>query len=246
MPKISSAQQHRHETVQPLSTSAQDYVKAIWKLHEWHHDFAHPERPCAITAGMLAKETGMLPSTISGAMARLSQAGLVAHAPYGGIELTDLGKHHAMDMLRRHRIIETYLVRELGYSWDEVHEEAEALEHTASPRFINRMEEKLGFPDRDPHGDPIPNREGIMPQFDTLNLALVPLGESVVISRVNDDDAKLLHLFSLHNVSIDSVISVTSATSRSLELTTQDGESFEITRRMADNIRVSRIVSRTA
>lgn len=224
-----------------LSSSAQDYVKAIWKLHEWHHDPRNPNAPCIISVRMVAEETGMLTSTVSGAMTRLSNAGLISHAPYGGIELTELGKQHALRMLRRHRIIETYLVNEFGYSWEEVHEEAEALEHTASDRLIHHMEERLGFPDRDPHGDPIPREDGTIPRFDTLNLGLVPVGESVAIARVNDDDSELLQLLARHKVGIDSHIVIASATRDTLTLLPQGGEHFNITRTQADYVRVSRI-----
>ncbi|MFD0704662.1 metal-dependent transcriptional regulator [Alloscardovia venturai] len=223
-----------------LSASAQDYVKAIWKLHEWHHAPETPSSPCVISTSDLARETGMRTSTVSGAISRLADVGLVTHAPYGGIQLTTEGEIQAIRMLRRHRIIETYLVRELGYNWDEVHEEAESLEHAASNFMINRMEERLGFPDRDPHGDPIPDRAGTIPQFDTINLNLVPVGQSVMLARVNDDDTALLQLLQSHDAMVDSIITVVSLCADTITVTTSSG-TFNLSRAQADFVRVSRI-----
>lgn len=171
----------------------------------------------------------------------MTEQGYVMHAPYGGIQLTDQGRELAIRMLRRHRIIETYLVQALGYTWDQVHEEAEALEHAASDMMIERMEEHLGFPDRDPHGDPIPDRTGVIPQFDTVNLNLVPVGVRVVISRVNDDDNDLLHALQDHHAMVDTPITVESITPDSITARTDDGDSFTLDTAHADYVRVSRI-----
>ncbi|WP_018142959.1 metal-dependent transcriptional regulator [Alloscardovia criceti] len=225
------------------SASTQDYVKAIWKLHEWHHMESNPAslEQYIISPSDLANETGMRASTVSGALARMTDQGFVMHAPYGGIQLTEKGRALAIQMLRRHRIIETYLVHALGYTWDEVHEEAEALEHVASSMMIERMEEHLGFPDRDPHGDPIPDRAGDIPQFDTINVNLVPVGARAVISRVNDDHTDLLHILQEHNAMIDSTITVKALTPTDIVLQSDEGEAFCVKRADADYIRVSRI-----
>lgn len=222
-----------------ISVSTQDYVKAIWKLHEWHHGKLGEDS--VISPTDLAHETGMRASTVSGALARLSDQGFVMHAPYGGIQLTDKGKALALTMLRRHRIIETYLVCALDYTWDEVHNEAEALEHSASTMMINRMEEKLGFPDRDPHGDPIPDREGNLPVFDTINVNLVPVGARAVISRVNDDNNELLQTLQTHHAMIDSIITVRTLTADAITLQADGYEAFEISTTDADYIRVTRV-----
>lgn len=222
-----------------ISVSTQDYVKAIWKLHEWHHGELGEDS--VISPTDLAHETGMRASTVSGALARLSDQGFVMHAPYGGIQLTDKGKALALTMLRRHRIIETYLVCALDYTWDEVHDEAEALEHSASTMMINRMEEKLGFPDRDPHGDPIPDREDNLPVFDTINVNLVPVGARAVISRVNDDNNELLQTLQTHHAMIDSIITVRALTADTITLQADGCETFEISTADADYIRVTRV-----
>ncbi|WP_418969389.1 metal-dependent transcriptional regulator [Alloscardovia omnicolens] len=222
-----------------ISVSTQDYVKAIWKLHEWHQ--GESDERCVISPTDLAHETGMRASTVSGALSRLTDQGFVMHAPYGGIELTEKGKDLALTMLRRHRIIETYLVYALSYSWDEVHDEAESLEHAASTTMIERMEERLGFPDRDPHGDPIPDRNGNIPHFDTINLNLVPVGERAIIARVNDDNNQLLQTLENNHAMIDSVITVQSICADSITLQAEGGVPFKISTSDADFIRVSRL-----
>ncbi|OTA26702.1 hypothetical protein B9G54_03755 [Alloscardovia macacae] len=238
------------------SASTQDYVKAIWKLHEWHSALEDKDGAastalpqCVISPRDLAQETGMRASTVSGALARMTDQGYVMHAPYGGIQLTEKGRDLAIHMLRRHRIIETYLVRELSYTWDQVHEEAERLEHAASDMMIERMEERLGFPDRDPHGDPIPDRAGILPVFATMNVNLVPVGASAVLSRVNDDEEDLLRTLDQHGVHVDSIIRVVSLQEEDSTITLQavssDGtalsEPFAVSQSSADYIRVSRL-----
>src|SRR3989337_1297624 len=135
-----------------LSTLAETYLKVIWNAGEWI------EEP--VTVGALAARLGFTPSTVSEAIRKLDRLGLVSHARYGAIELTKEGRLAALAMVRKHRLLETFLVTELGYTWDEVHDEAEILEHACSDRFIDRLANKLGDPTRDPHGDPIPRSDG--------------------------------------------------------------------------------------
>jgi DtxR family Mn-dependent transcriptional regulator len=133
------------------SSSVEDYVRVIYGL---------VERGEAVTNASLAGRLEVSPSSASGMVTKLSQLGLVTHVPYRGIELTADGRLLARSVLRRHRLIETYLVSELGYTWDEVHAEADALEHAVSDRLVERIAAKLGNPVRDPHGDPIPAADG--------------------------------------------------------------------------------------
>ena len=109
---------------------------------------------------MLAERIGVSASTASESIRKLADQGLVDHEKYGAVTLTDAGRRAALAMVRRHRLMETFLVRELGYSWDEVHDEAEVLEHAVSDRMLDRIDAKLGHPTRDPHGDPIPAADG--------------------------------------------------------------------------------------
>ena len=109
---------------------------------------------------MLATRLGVGASTVSETVRRLADSGLVTHQPYGAVELTADGERHALAVVRRHRLIETFLVEVLGYGWDEVHDEAEVLEHAVSDLFVERIAAQLGHPRRDPHGDPIPGADG--------------------------------------------------------------------------------------
>ena len=164
-------------SVSELSSAAQDYLKMIWSATEWA---ATP-----ITVGAMAERMGVKPSTVSDGIRRLAKQGLVTHAPYGSIELTQTGKDHAVEMVRRHRLLEAYLVGFLGYSWDTVHDEAERLEHAVSDVLIERMALALGNPRFDPHGDPIPDPDGVIDELVYTPLAEVPVGETVEIRRVD-------------------------------------------------------------
>src|ERR1700709_1192932 len=128
--------------VSELSTVAQDYLKVIWSATEWSED--------PITVKQLAERMGVRAATVSDGIRRLADQGMLVHEPYGGIELTDTGRRHAVMMVRRHRLIETFLVEELGYGWDEVHDEAEVLEHAVSDPFVERIAAHPGHPRRDP------------------------------------------------------------------------------------------------
>ena len=127
-----------------LSTSHEDYLRAIWKLNEWQD---HP-----VTSGELTRALGLSPSTVSEGVQRLVTMGLVRHARYGKISLTEEGRMQALRLVRAHRLIETALVMWLGYSWDEVHEEAEHLEHAVSETFVCRLDAALGRPRYAPPG----------------------------------------------------------------------------------------------
>lgn len=167
-----------------LSPIAQDYLKVIWSAVEWG------EPPISTKA--LAERFATSQANVSETMRRLQRQGLVEYRPYRPVRLTDLGRDLALAMVRRHRLIETFLAQTLGYGWDEVHAEAERLEHAVSPRFIRRIDALLGQPSHDPHGDPIPDPAGNWPGADSaLKLAVAPPGRHVVV-RVSDDDSAQL------------------------------------------------------
>lgn len=171
--------------VSQLSASTQDYLKSIWTLQEWTGG------PVSVTA--VADKLGIRTSSVSDAMKKLAEQGLVEHESYGGVTLTDAGRTHALAMVRRHRLIEAYLVEELGYSWDEVHDEAEVLEHAVSDRFLDAIDARLGHPTRDPHGDPIPSADGDARRPDAVVLSDAEAGRYVV-ARISDaDPARLRH-----------------------------------------------------
>lgn len=183
-----------------LSTSSCDYLKAIWSAGEWSAD--------KVTTSSLAERVGVAPSTVSTALRRLEERGLVIHQRYGSIQLTALGTRAALEIIRRQRLLETFLVRELGYGWHEVHDDAVALAYAASDRAIDHIDERLGHPARDPHGDPIPGADGILPPTAMTPLASCAAGDRGVISRINDSDPAMLEYFDQVDLTLDQVVTV--------------------------------------
>lgn len=174
-------------SVTQLSDSAQNYLKIIFSLNEWSDE--------AVSPTVIAEKAGVKLSTVSGAMSKLRQQGLLNHAPYGAVSLTALGREYAVTMVRRHRLIETFLVQMLGYRWDQVHEEAEQLEHAVSDFMVQRIDELLGYPTRDPHGDPIPTAEGAISFPAATLLAQAKPGQKVRVERISDADSNYFSTF---------------------------------------------------
>ena len=145
-----------------------------------------------VTISGMAERLSVSNSSVSGMLRKLNELGFVEHQRYGNVSLTETGTKAALAVLRRHRLLETYLVAELGYSWDEVHDEAEILEHVVSDKFVDRIAAHLGNPVVDPHGDPIPTREGTIVERESVLLSDAETGTSGVIVRVNDTDPELL------------------------------------------------------
>lgn len=139
---------------------------------------------------------------------KLTSQGLLTHERYGDIALTDEGRAAAVAMVRRHRLIETFLVEYLGYAWNEVHDEAEVLEHAVSDTFIERLAERLGHPIRDPHGDPIPTAAGAVPELSAVQLSSLPVGTQAVVARVSDADPDLLLFLTDHRIELDCPVKV--------------------------------------
>lgn len=166
-----------------LTRSVEDYLKAIYTLSE----AGHPATTTGIAEAMM-----LAAPSVSGMIKRLAEAGLVEHLPYKGVTLTGDGRRAALRMLRRHRLIEAYLVHSLGYTWDTVHDEAERLEHAVSDDLIERMARALGNPHVDPHGDPIPTADGRMLEVTAVPLPDVSVGETVMISRVDSSSPERL------------------------------------------------------
>jgi DtxR family Mn-dependent transcriptional regulator len=163
-----------------LSPSVEDYLKAIYGLCEAGE---------AASTSSIAYALEIQPASVTGMVKRLAEAGLLEHVPYRGVRLTKGGAREALRVLRRHRILETYLCERLGYSWDDVHREAERLEHAASDELIERMAAAMAFPRHDPHGAPIPTSGGHIESTDPATLADARPGERVRIRAVRDEDA---------------------------------------------------------
>lgn len=171
---------------QPLTPSVEDYLKAVYHL-------TRDGQPAATSA--VAQALDVAPPSVSGMVRRLAEQGLLAHVPYRGVELTHAGRRAALRVVRRHRIIEAYLVGKLGYSWDTVHDEAERLEHAVSDDLIERMARALGNPESDPHGDPIPDASGRIAEESYVALTDIPVGGSARIRRVDTGEpARLRYL----------------------------------------------------
>ncbi|MEX5272197.1 metal-dependent transcriptional regulator [Kocuria sabuli] len=186
--------------VTDLSPSAQDYLKAIWGLQEWSSD--------PVSTTMIAQRVGVKLSTASDAVRKLTDQGLVEHLRYGSVGLTESGRRLAVAMVRRHRLIESFLVRVLKYGWDQVHDEAEHLEHVVSELMVERIDEFLGFPARDPHGDPIPSAEGVIQYPEAVVLAEAAAGARVRVKRISDSDAAMLQYFAEQGIVVDTDLEV--------------------------------------
>jgi DtxR family Mn-dependent transcriptional regulator len=183
-----------------LSSVAQDYLKIIWTVQEWSGE--------KVSTKLLAEKLGVSASTVSEAVRRLADQGFVDHARYGSISLTESGRASAVAMVRRHRLIETFLVSELGYGWDEVHDEAEVLEHAVSERMVEAIDAKLGYPERDPHGDPIPSRDGSIPSPPARALSDFDAGQHGRVARISDADPAMLRYFDEVGIALDTEVAV--------------------------------------
>jgi DtxR family Mn-dependent transcriptional regulator len=169
--------------------------------------YGHTEwQPQPIGPSQLATRLGLAPSSVTEMVKKLVAAGHVEHAPYGSIVLTASGRAAALRMVRRHRLVETWLVRQFGYGWDEVHDEAEVLEHALSDRLLDAIDEQLGRPVRDPHGDPIPQPDGTVPMPDATVLRDLPPGTSGLVARISDRDPVLLRRFAEAGIDLDAVV----------------------------------------
>ena len=166
-----------------LTAPVEDYLKAIYDI-----ELAGE----AAATNDIAQRLAIAPASVSGMVRRLSEQGLLAYERYKGVRLTPTGRRAALRTIRRHRVIEAYLAQALGYPWDRVHEEAERLEHAASDELVDRMAAAIGDPVADPHGAPIPTRDGEVDERRLGTLADVPAGARALVVRVGDDDAELL------------------------------------------------------
>ena len=166
------------------SPAADDYLKTVYAHTEW--------QDAPITPSVLAAKLGIAPSSVTEMVKKLAASGLVSHVPYGAVRLTDAGTQRALAMVRRHRLIETWLVQEFGYGWHEVHDEAEVLEHTISDRLLEGIDLRLGRPRFDPHGDAIPDAQGVVDREPFVLLADAPVGHAGRVLRVDDRDPELL------------------------------------------------------
>lgn len=167
------------------SATVEDYIKHIYIIGE-------SEQLAEVPMGRVAEALGVVPGTATTMVKALADAGLVMYAPRVGVQLTAPGRKLALHVLRRHRLLEKFLVEVLGLDWSEVHDEAEQLEHVISDRLLERIDSYLGHPTEDPHGDPIPSAEGVLHTRDLSTLATCPIDAHVQVARVSDQDTAFL------------------------------------------------------
>ncbi|RME80990.1 MAG: metal-dependent transcriptional regulator [Planctomycetota bacterium] len=182
-----------------MSQAKEDYIKTIYKLQKEEDK---------VSTQKLAQMLGVSSPSVTKMIKKLKEEEWVDYTSYQGVALTEKGRAKALEMIRRHRLIELYLHEKLGYTWDEVHEEAEALEHHVSPRFIERIERILNYPKFDPHGDPIPCKKGNLPTSSTITLLDIQPPKEVIVTRVNDGNPKFLQYLASMDLHIHTLVKV--------------------------------------
>ncbi len=183
-----------------VTQSAEDYLKTIYKLQS---------SGARVTTNDLAKALKVAPASVTNMAKKLAESGLLRHTKHRGVALTPSGEKIALEMIRHHRLLELYLLEAMGYSWDRVHDEAEKLEHHISEEFEERIDQLLGHRKRDPHGDPIPDRNGAIEAREESLMAELNVGQSAVVSRVSDEDPAVLRYLKQLGLVLDTRIVLT-------------------------------------
>jgi len=214
--------------------TTEDYIKNIYKLQR---------EGGKVTTSALAQSMQLSDPSITDMIKKLSERGFVRYAPYKGVELTASGRRMAMKILRRHRLWEMYLVKFLGFSWDQIHDEAEHLEHVTSDMLEKKLDAALGFPTVDPHGDPIPSVDGELDHPEYTSLTECDAGDVVKVLRVSDDEPQILQHASRLGVGLNTRITVREKMEFDGSMTIKVGsrEQF-ISREVAGAIFVERMV----
>ena len=213
-----------------LSKAMQDYLKVIYKLQE---------EGGSVSTSALAEAMGVAAASATGMVKKLASLKLARHNPYQGVVLTKAGEKMALEVIRHHRLLELYLAEALGYSWDKVHEEAERLEHVISEEFEEKIFEALGRPTRDPHGHPIPARDGTLMAGQHERLSDMEPGATGVIRRVSDSDAEMLRYLGARGLIPDAPVEVLDKAPFNGPLTVKAGETSHVLGRdLARHIRV--------
>jgi DtxR family Mn-dependent transcriptional regulator len=177
------------------SSTVENYLKAIYQGQSTLDRGVR-----LVSMGQVASALGVTPGTATTMIKTLAESGLVEYEPYSGVRLTAAGQKLAALVVRRHRLVELFLVQVMGMSWAEVHDDAELLEHVVSDRLIDRMDEMLGRPTYDPHGDPIPNQEGSIPPRHLDSLLTCPTGTPLRVTRIADQDPAFLRFIENNNL----------------------------------------------
>lgn len=179
--------------------NVENYLKSIYKLQS---------KSGKVPTSALAERLGISDASVSDMVKKLSEQGMVRYLPYKGVELTENGRRIALKIVRRHRLWELFLVQMLNYSWDKIDAEAERLEHITSDGLERKLDEALGFPQIDPHGDPIPTVDGEISESDYISLADLHPGQSGIISRVSDSNPEILQYVAELGLALDKIVHV--------------------------------------
>jgi DtxR family Mn-dependent transcriptional regulator len=217
------------------SSTVENYLKAIFQGQS-----ALPIDVRLVPMGSVAAALGVTPGTATTMVKALSESGLAEYEPYSGVRLTAAGERLAGLVLRRHRLVELFLVQVMGMSWAEVHDEAEQLEHVVSERLIDRIDAMLGRPTHDPHGDPIPTSEGAIPARHLDSLMTCPINTPLVVARIADQDPSFLRFIEKHDLKPGQPIEVETrdAAADSVLLRGNDRRSITIGTRAASKLLV--------
>jgi DtxR family Mn-dependent transcriptional regulator len=216
-----------------FTLSEENYLKAIYHLES--------DSKKGISTNAIAKSLETKASSVTDMIKKLSEKEVVLYVKYQGVTLTEYGRKTAANIVRKHRLWEVFLVEKLNFSWDEVHDVAEQLEHIKSPKLINQLDALLGFPTHDPHGDPIPDKEGNVNTVDKILLSTFKKDESGVCVGVNDSSSEFLRFLDKKKITLGKKITVLEKEdfddSLSIEI---DGEKLSISKKIANNLYIKK------
>jgi DtxR family Mn-dependent transcriptional regulator len=217
-----------------LSLTEEDYLKTIYQLWAFNH-FNE-----GVSTNEIAQKNNISAASVTDMLRKLSQKEYINYVKYQGVTLTEAGKQHAVSIIRKHRLWETFLVHKLKFRWDEVHEIAEQLEHIQSPLLINRLDEFLDFPAFDPHGDPIPNDKGEFKHLNRITLREAPTGVALRVVGVEQDSTAFLQHLNKIKVNINTILQILerSEYDASLEIQIAEQQTLMISREVSENIYV--------
>ena len=216
-----------------FTLSEENYLKAIYHLES--------DSKKGISTNAIAKSLETKASSVTDMVKKLSEKEVVLYIKYQGVTLTEFGKKTAANIVRKHRLWEVFLVEKLNFSWDEVHEVAEQLEHIKSPKLINQLDALLGFPTHDPHGDPIPDKDGHVNKLDKILLSTLNKNESGVCVGVNDSSSEFLRFLDKKKITLGKKITVLEKEDFDDSLFIEvDGEKLSISKKIANNLYIKR------